>query len=196
MKKIFSLLTVSVLGVTSITNVTAFSQTKTTYNQTNLRPNHNFGGADSDSFNLSIEMNKSAWDFLTGFDFAFIPNNSFGFGGFLIQYANNNHFDHKDMVNINDAVAFSPDNIAEKYFDNFGYWNDNKSETAACIFNNYFAGSSKPYEGGEVMTNWYQNTLKYWNVSNMITLSFHFTYDSGGLARGGYKLNYHAAVLS
>ena len=35
MKKLLSLLTVSVLGTTSITNVTAFSQTKTTYQNIN-----------------------------------------------------------------------------------------------------------------------------------------------------------------
>ena len=138
MKKLLSLLTVSLLGVTSITNVTAFSQTNTTNTKlgtnTNSNINISWGIASDYNFELHIQLNASAWNHLMAYKASFNTEDHYGFGGYLAQYANDNKFDFNYMPNMPNSVAFAPEYTVQNWMRNFGYWNDNKSETAANIF--------------------------------------------------------------
>ena len=164
MKKILSLLTVSVLGVASITNVTAFSQAKTTYK------NINSGTASDSKLDLKIQLNASAWTQLLVHKGHFTINDKWGFGAYLLQYANDNEFHHTwgnfFMPDVPNAVAFSKSNIIENYFGHFGYWMEGKSAAAACLFNN------------EYLDNYYRKSLYtlYYNLKNAnITTAVVFT---------------------
>ena len=64
MKKLLSLLTVSLLGVTSITNVTAFGQTKTNYKNLDAYKNTNSGTSGDNKMSLTIQLNATAWNHL------------------------------------------------------------------------------------------------------------------------------------
>ena len=140
MKKLLSLLTVSVLGVTSITNVTAFSQAKTTYK------NINSGTASNYKLDLKIQLNAGAWTQLLVHKGHFTINDKWGFGAYLLQYADDNEFHHTwgdfFMPDIPNAVAFNKSNIIEKYFGDFGWWIQEKSITAANLFSNEYIGST------------------------------------------------------
>ena len=134
MKKILSLLTVSVLGVTSITNVTAFSQTNTTYK------NFNSGWASNYYMSLTIQLNASGWNHLLVHKSHFTINDKWGFGAYLLQYADDNEFHHTwgnfFMPDVPDAVAFTKNNIIENYFEDFGDRIDCKSSVAEILFSN------------------------------------------------------------
>ena len=165
MKKLLSLLTVSVLGVTSITNITAFSQVKTTYQ------NINYGYASTHNMNLKIQLNESGWNHLLAYKSHFNLENKWGFGAYLLQYADDNEFHHtwgnEYMPDIPTAVKFQKNNIIENYFGQFGDSFECKSETAGRVFSNYKIV-------GQEFTNWYNEKLKNITVTTAIKFSFNY----------------------
>ena len=170
MKKLLSLLTVSVLGATSITNVTAFSQAKTTYQ------NFNSGTASDTKMSLTIQLNKSGWDNLLAYKSCFTYENKWGFGAYLLQYADDNEFHHtwgnSYMPNFPNAVAFAKKNIIENYFGHFGRWNDCKSAVAAACFKR------------DVFTHLWYWQLRFVHVTNGIVFSLSATWNQH------YSINY------
>ena len=134
MKKLLSLLTVSVLGVTSITNVAAFSQAKTTYK------NINSGSATIRKIHLTIQLNASGWNHLLAYKSHFTINDKWGFGAYLLQYADDNEFHHTwgnfYMPDVPNAVKFQKSNVIENYFGHFGGVYDSKSSVAEHLFSN------------------------------------------------------------
>ena len=175
MKKLLSLLTVSVLGVTSITNITAFSQAKT--NLKNVRnihpyPNVNSGIAYNYSMSLKIQLNASAWNHLLNYKVNFTSDNWAGFGGYLIQYADDNEFHLSDLPNIPDAVAFYKNNIIENYFGHFG----NLLHTKSFIAEQAFCTMGFQGKQGIKLNNWFLKTLQYLSVTIGIQLSFTVIY--------------------
>ena len=175
MKKILSLLTVSVLGVTSITNVTAFSQAKTTYK--NINTGYSTGsstGGDGD-LNLKIQLNASGWNHLLVHKSHFTINDKWGFGAYLLQYADDNEFHHTwgnfYMPDVPDAVKFKKSNIIEKYFVDFGdTWNC-KSYIAEHLFSNEEATT----KAIQKLYNLYYN-LKDVNITTGVIFTFKATF--------------------
>ena len=181
MKKILSLLTVSVLGTTSITNVTAFSQAKRTYQ------NINSGSSTRTVMNLTIQLNDSGWNHLMAYKSHFNLVNKWGFGAYLFQYADNNQFHHsfgqEYMPNVPTAVKFQKNNIVEKLFVDFGGWANQ---------NSYIAGMLTSNSGwGQDLTNWYNTTsLKNLKITTAIQFSFKLLWSSPtyGVAERSFKI--------
>ena len=158
MKELFSLLIVSVLGVTSIINVPAFSQTKTNLKTTETNAiNVNSGSASDYKMDLTIQLNASTWNHLLNYRNNFTSDNWTGFGGYLIQYDDDNKFHFSDLPNIPDAVAFYPSNIIENYFGYFG----NLCDTKSLIAEKLFCSQSKQKK----INNWFLKTLQYISVT-------------------------------
>ena len=182
MKKLLSLLTVSVLGVTSITNVVAFSQAKTTYK------NINSGCSAAGDLDLTIQLNASAWNQLLVHKSHFTINDKWGFGAYLLQYADNNEFHHTwgdfFMPDVPNAVAFYSDNIIENYFGDFGDLIQCKSAVAEQLFSN----DEAPTKAIKKLYNLYYN-LKDINITKGIIFKFSATYNSTRAGYASYYLN-------
>ena len=167
MKKLLSLLTVSILGITSITNVTAFNQAKTTYK------NINSGTASKTKMSLQIQLNASAWSNFLVYKNHFNLVNKWGFGAYLLQYANDNEFHHTwgnfYMPDVPTAVAFDKSNIIEDYFGGFGEYS--KSSVAESVFSNHKIVGKK-------LTNWYNKDLFNLKVTTAIKFYFIVSYNS------------------
>ena len=182
MKKLLSLLTVSVLGVTSISNVTAFSQTKTTYH------NINSGSASKYKMNLTIQLNASAWNQLLVHKSHFTVNDKWGFGAYLLQYANDNEFHHTwgnfFMPDVPNAVAFYKNNIIENYFVGFGHVLQGKSAIAEELFSNdeTSAGAIK------ALYNLY-NDLEDINITKGVIFTFNAEYKYVSMTEVYYTLS-------
>ena len=172
MKKLLSLLTVSVLGVTSITNVTAFSQAKTTYK------NINSGTASYSKLDLKIQLNAAAWTHFLVHKGHFTINDKWGFGAYLLQYADDNEFHHTwgdfFMPDVPNAVAFYKNNIIENYFGDFGNLQDCKSQIAERLFSN----DEAPVKAIKALYNLYYD-LKDVNITKGVIFTFKATFDYG-----------------
>ena len=168
MKKLLSLLTVSVLGVTSISNVTAFSQAKTTYH------NINSGSASKYKMNLNIQLNASGWNHFLVHKGHFTINDKWGFGAYLLQYADDNEFHHTwgdfFMPDVPDAVAFYKNNIIENYFSGFGNLQDCRSSIAEQLFSN----DEAPVKAIKALYNLYYD-LKDVNITKGVIFTFNAT---------------------
>ena len=169
MKKLLSLLTVSVLGVTSITNVTAFSQAKTTYQ------NINSGSGSWHEMNLAIQLNASGWNHFLVHKGHFTINDKWGFGAYLLQYADDNEFHHTwgnfFMPDIPDANIFQKSNIIENYFGDFGNSRDCKSSVAEQLFSN----DEAPVKAIKALYNLYYD-LKDVNITKGVIFTFKATF--------------------
>ena len=171
MKKLLSLLTVSVLGVTSITNVTAFSQAKTTYQ------NINYGYASKYKMHLTIKLNASTWNHFLVHKCHFTINDKWGFGAYLLQYADDNEFHHTwgnfYMPDVPNAVAFYKNNIIENYFGCFGLSSDCKSSIAEKLFSN----DEAPIKAIKALYNLYYD-LKDVNITKGVVFTFNATFET------------------
>ena len=170
MKKLLSLLTVSVLGVTSITNVAAFSQAKANYK------NINSGTASNCKLDLKIQLNAVAWTQLLVYKGAFTSDYyNDGFGAYLLQYADNNEFhdSYYEMPDVPNAVSFSKSNIIENYFGHFGHWKQGAVLATAYLFNNEYLNNYDRH----ILYNLYYN-LENVNITTAVvfTLSGTFSY--------------------
>ena len=130
--------------------------------------NINSGTGSSYKMSLTIQLNVIAWSNLLGNKNHFTENDKDGFGGYLIQFANNNKFSHSDLPNIPDFYGFKKNNIIENYFGHFGAWNDSKSKTAQRTFSNHYAGPK--------LTDWYNKHLAILNIKTAIQISINATY--------------------
>ena len=173
MKKLLSLLTVSVLGVTSITNVAAFSKTKTTYSNINAYQNVNAGYSSDYKMRLTIQLNESAWNHLMKYKNHFNSSDPAGFGGYLIQYADDNKFLYSpssySIPYIPDAVAFYKSNIIENYFGHFGGWAQCNTAIASSLFTNCF-------DSDKAMESFYDVNLKNIKITTAIQIMLRATY--------------------
>ena len=169
MKKLLSLLTVSVLGVTSISNVTAFSQAKTTYK------NINSGSSTPKDLDLKIQLNASGWNHLLAYKSHFTINDKWGFGAYLLQYADDNEFHHTwgnfFMPDVPNAVKFQKSNVIENYFAGFGDPTDCKSYIAEKLFSN----DEAPTKAIQKLYNLYYN-LKDVNITTGVIFTFKATF--------------------
>ena len=171
MKKILSLLTVSVLGVSSITNVVAFSQTKTNFKNTENNVKNWITGDDyAWNTNLNITINASTWNKFLSYKAHFNSKDFYGFGAYLAQFADNNEINYHFPVHIFPVVNLKSFTETNRLTTHMTKLDHGMAHTDPSLLAQIFCNDDNPINANK-FNNFYQDKLSTINVKKYITLN-------------------------